>query len=50
MSQKILILTRHSLLGASSRYRFYDYIAHLKQDGFDCAISMKFLKRWIFVD
>jgi len=39
MEQKLLILPRYSKLGASSRYRFYDYIEHLKQDGFDCTIA-----------
>ena len=47
MSQKILILTRYSTLGASSRYRFYDYVEYLQQDGFDCVISPLFSDKYL---
>ena len=47
MSQKILILTRYNKLGASSRYRFYDYLEHLKQDGFDCEVAPLFSDKYL---
>ena len=47
MPQKILILTRYSTLGASSRYRFYDYLEHLKQDGFDVEIAPLFSDKYL---
>ena len=47
MAQKILILPRYSELGASSRYRFYEYIEHLKEDGFECTISPLFSDKYL---
>ena len=47
MSSKILILTRYSKLGASSRYRFYDYMEYLDQEGFDCTISPLFSDKYL---
>ena len=48
MSHKLLILPRYSKLGASSRYRFYDYIEHLDQaGGFDCIISPLFSDKYL---
>ena len=47
MSHKLLILPRYSKLGASSRYRFYDYIEHLDQEGFDCTISPLFSNKYL---
>jgi glycosyltransferase involved in cell wall biosynthesis len=35
---KILLLTRYSRLGASSRLRFYSYLPYLTQNGMDVAI------------
>ena len=35
---KILILSRYSNLGASSRIRIYQYLPHLKNNGFDCTL------------
>ncbi len=35
---KILVLTRYSQLGSSSRYRFYKYIPLLQQKGFDFTV------------
>lgn len=35
---KILVLTRYSSLGSSSRYRFYKYIPYLQPKGFDFTI------------
>jgi len=42
MSQKILFLSRYSKLGASSRYRIYDYIDYLEKNGFECTVSPLF--------
>src|SRR4030042_2507122 len=36
---KILILTRYDSLGASSRYRFYQYIPFLRQQGYEITIQ-----------
>ena len=47
MSQKILILTRYNKLGASSRYRFYDYLDHLKQDGIDFEVAPLFSDKYL---
>lgn len=47
MAHKLLILSRYSKLGASSRYRFYDYIQHLNQSGFDCTISPLFSDKYL---
>ena len=37
--KKILILTRFDTQGASSRYRFYQFIPYLKKNNFDVNIS-----------
>jgi len=42
MAHKLLVLPRYSKLGASSRYRFYDYIEYIKKEGFECTISPLF--------
>ncbi|SVC30602.1 uncharacterized protein METZ01_LOCUS283456, partial [marine metagenome] len=47
MAQKLLILPRYSKLGASSRYRFYDYIEYLNQEGFDYTISPLFSDKYL---
>jgi glycosyltransferase involved in cell wall biosynthesis len=36
---KILLLGRYSDLGASSRYRFYQYLPYLREQGFDITVS-----------
>ena len=47
MAHKLLILTRYNKLGASSRYRFYDYVEFLNQEGFDCTISPLFSDKYL---
>ena len=47
MAQKLLILPRYSKLGASSRYRFYDYIEYLDKEGIECTISPLFSDRYL---
>lgn len=47
MTRKLLILPRYSRLGASSRYRFYDYIDRLEKSGFACTISPLFSDLYI---
>lgn len=39
MKSKVLILSRYNRLGASSRYRYYEYLDDLLEDGLDCTIS-----------
>lgn len=39
MSCKILVLTKYEDLGASSRYRFCQYIPYLKSQGFDVTLA-----------
>lgn len=36
---KILLLSRYGHLGASSRYRFYQYLPYLRERGFDITVS-----------
>lgn len=36
---KILLLSRYDYLGASSRYRFYQYLPYLKEKGFAITVS-----------
>ncbi len=38
MMRKLLILPRYDKLGASSRYRFYNYIDYLEKNGYECTI------------
>ena len=47
MTQKLLILPRYDKLGASSRYRFYNYIYHLEKNGFECIVSPLFSDLYI---
>ena len=47
MTHKLLILPRYSRLGASSRYRFYDYIEDIEQAGFNCTISPLFSDKYL---
>lgn len=39
---KVLFFTRYAEMGASSRYRFFQYIPYLNQNGFDCTVSSLF--------
>ncbi len=39
ISKKILVLPRYESQAASSRYRFYQYIPHLKAQGWDVAVK-----------
>lgn len=36
---KILLLCRYGYLGASSRYRFYQYLPYLREQGFEITVS-----------
>ncbi len=36
---KVLVLSRYGPRGPSSRYRFYQYLPHLKAEGFECVVS-----------
>lgn len=36
---KILLLSRYDNLGATSRYRFYQYLAYLRKEGFNITIN-----------
>ena len=47
MAQKLLILPRYSKLGASSRYRFYDYLEYLDKEGIDYTISPLFSNKYL---
>ena len=47
MAQKLLILPRYSKLGASSRYRFYDYLEYLDKEGIDYTISSLFTNKYL---
>ena len=47
MSNKVLILSRYNKLGASSRYRYYEYLGDLQKSGLDCTISPLLSDRYL---
>jgi glycosyltransferase involved in cell wall biosynthesis len=44
---KILFLTKYGRLGASSRYRAYQYLEYLRQDGFKCSVAPLFANEYL---
>lgn len=44
---KVLFLTKYSTLGASSRYRTYQYVTYLSAKGFSCDISPLFSDQYL---
>ena len=47
MPNKVLILSRYNKLGASSRYRYYEYLEDLDKSGLDCKISPLLSDRYL---
>jgi len=39
---KILLLSRYENMGASSRYRSYQYISHLRKEGIEIIVAPLF--------